>query len=144
MNFKQIFNFLAQLQVYNDRNWFNEHKDEYDEARATFETFVDALILSLSQLDTSIGTVTAADCMFRIYRDIRFSNDKTPYKTHFSAFIANGGRKTRMALHAEIHLPSAGSAICGFRRLAPQGMGRLLHHRQGRGIRQRSPHRGNP
>ena len=112
MNFKQIFNFLAQLQVYNDRNWFNEHKDEYNEARTTFETFVDALILPLSQLDTSIGTVTAADCMFRIYRDIRFSNDKTPYKTHFSAFIANGGRKTRMAGYY-IHLQPDESFLAG-------------------------------
>ena len=97
MDFQLILNFLAQLQVYNDRNWFNENKDLYREARAEFEAFVNALIPPLCQLDPSIGTPTADECMFRIYRDVRFSNDKSPYKTHFSAFIANGGRKTRFA-----------------------------------------------
>ena len=97
MDFQLIFDFLARLQVYNDRNWFNENKDLYKEARAEFETFVNALIPPLCQLDPSIGTPTADECMFRIYRDVRFSNNKLPYKTHFSAFIANGGRKTRFA-----------------------------------------------
>ena len=97
MDFQLILNFLAQLQVYNDRNWFNENKDLYREARAEFTDFVNALILPLCQLDPSIGTPTANECMFRIYRDVRFSNDKSPYKAHFSAFIANGGRKTRFA-----------------------------------------------
>ena len=93
MDFKHIFNFLAQLRIHNNRNWFNEHKQEYIKARETFETFVNALILPLSELDASIGIVSAPECMFRIYRDIRFSPDKTPYKTHMSAFIANGGKK---------------------------------------------------
>ena len=112
MNFPSIFNFLAKLQVYNDRNWFNENKEEYTEARAAFETFVNALIVPLSQLDPSIGTTSAQECMFRIYRDIRFSNDKTPYKTHFSAFIANGGRKTRFAGYY-IHLEPDASFLAG-------------------------------
>ena len=97
MDFQLILNFLAQLQVYNDRNWFNENKDLYKEARTEFETFVNALIPPLCELDPSIGTPTINECMFRIYRDVRFSNNKLPYKTHFSAFIANGGRKTRFA-----------------------------------------------
>lgn len=112
MNFNQIFNFLAHLQVNNERNWFNEHKDDYNKARETFETFINTLIVPLSQLDPSIGTVTAGECMFRIYRDIRFSNDKTPYKTHFSAFIANGGRKTRLAGYY-VHLQPDESFIAG-------------------------------
>ncbi len=112
MNFPQLFNFLAHLQIYNDRNWFNENKHEYNEARATFETFINALIAPLNELDPSIGTVTANDCIFRIYRDIRFSNDKTPYKTHFSAFIANGGRKTRLAGYY-IHLQPDESFFAG-------------------------------
>lgn len=112
MDFQQIFNFLAHLQIYNDRNWFNENKHEYNEARETFETFINALIVPISQLDPSIGTVSASDCIFRIYRDVRFSNDKTPYKTHFSAFIANGGRKTRQAGYY-IHLQPDESFIAG-------------------------------
>lgn len=112
MNFSPIFHFLAQLQAYNDRNWFNGHKDEYHKAREEFETFINALIPPLSELDPSIGRASAADCMFRIYRDIRFSSDKTPYKTHFSAFIANGGRKTRLAGYY-IHLQPDKSFLAG-------------------------------
>jgi|BioPla2DNA2_1021312.scaffolds.fasta_scaffold12949_4 uncharacterized protein (TIGR02453 family) len=112
MDFKHIFNFLAQLRIHNNRNWFNEHKQEYIKARETFETFVNALILPLSELDESIGIVTAPECMFRIYRDIRFSPDKTPYKTHMSAFIANGGRKTRQAGYY-IHLKPGESFVSG-------------------------------
>ncbi len=112
MNFRQIFNFLAHLQIYNERNWFNENKHEYDKARATFETFIDALIPPLVELDENISTVTASECMFRIYRDIRFSSDKTPYKTHLGAFIANGGRKTRFAGYY-IHLQPDESFIAG-------------------------------
>ena len=112
MNFSLIFDFLAKLEVYNDRNWFNEHKNEYNEAYAEFRKFVNALIPPLSELDPSIGTVSAEECMFRIYRDIRFSNDKTPYKTHFSAFIANGGRKTRLAGYY-IHVQPDRSFLAG-------------------------------
>lgn len=97
MDFQLMFDFLVKLQVNNNRTWFNEHKDEYNQAHGKFQQFINALILPLSELDPGIGTVSAEECMFRIYRDIRFSNDKTPYKTHFSAFIANGGRKTRLA-----------------------------------------------
>lgn len=112
MDFKQIFNFLAHLQIYNERNWFNENKHEYEKARATLETFVNALIPPLVELDESIGTVTALECIFRIYRDIRFSPDKAPYKRHMSAFIANGGRKTRFAGYY-IHLQPDESFIAG-------------------------------
>lgn len=97
MDFDRLFDFLIRLQINNDRNWFHEHKFEYDEIRADFENFIDRLIVPLAQLDPYLGTVTANESIFRIYRDIRFSHDKTPYKTHFSAFIANGGKKTRFA-----------------------------------------------
>lgn len=97
MDFIRIFDYLERLEVNNDRNWFHEHKFEYDEIRTDFDNFIDTLIVPLAQLDPSIGSVTANECIFRIYRDIRFSHDKTPYKTHFSAFIGNGGKKTRLA-----------------------------------------------
>lgn len=97
MDFDRIFDFLVRLQIYNDRNWFHEHKLEYDEAKSDFDIFINRLIVPLAQLDPSIGSATANESVFRIYRDTRFSHDKTPYKTHFSAFIANGGKKTRYA-----------------------------------------------
>ena len=97
MDFDRIFDFLVRLQMNNDRNWFHEHKYEYDEVKSDFDTFINSLIVPLAQLDPTIGTTTANESVFRIYRDTRFSHDKTPYKTHFSAFIANGGKKTRFA-----------------------------------------------
>lgn len=97
MDFDRIFDFLVRLQMNNDRNWFHEHKYEYDEVKSDFDTFINRLIVPLAQLDPTIGTTTANESVFRIYRDTRFSHDKTPYKTHFSAFIANGGKKTRFA-----------------------------------------------
>lgn len=112
MDFKQVFSFLAQLQVYNDRNWFNENKQEFVQAQETFISFIDTIIAPISQLDPSIGTVTASECAFRIYRDMRFSHDKSPYKTHFGAFIANGGRKTRFAGYY-IHIEPDNSFFAG-------------------------------
>jgi len=82
MDFYYAFDFLARLQINNDRNWFHEHKFEYDEIRADFENFINRLIVPLAQLDPGIGSVTANESVFRIYRDTRFSHDKTPYKTH--------------------------------------------------------------
>lgn len=111
-NFKQIFDFLSKLQVHNDRNWFNEHKDEYMAARQEFATFVNALIAPLSQLDESIGTVSAEECIFRIYRDVRFSHDKSPYKTNFGAFIAKGGKKAERAGYY-VHIQPDESMLSG-------------------------------
>lgn len=112
MDFDRLFDFLIRLQINNDRNWFHEHKFEYDEIRADFENFINRLIVPLAQLDPDLGTVTAGESVFRIYRDTRFSHDKTPYKTHFSAFIANGGKKTRFAGYY-IHLQPDKSFFAG-------------------------------
>jgi uncharacterized protein (TIGR02453 family) len=111
-NFKQIFDFLSKLQVHNDRNWFNEHKDEYMAAHREFAGFVNALIVPLSQLDESIGTVSAEECIFRIYRDVRFSHDKSPYKTNFGAFIAKGGKKAERAGYY-VHIQPDESMLSG-------------------------------
>ena len=111
-NFKQIFDFLSKLQVHNDRNWFNEHKDEYIAAHREFAGFVNTLIVPLSQLDESIGTVSAEECIFRIYRDVRFSHDKSPYKTHFGAFIAKGGKKAERAGYY-VHIQPDESMLSG-------------------------------
>ncbi len=90
---KDIFNYLKQLAKHNNREWFKEHKDEYDSVRVVFEFLVQQFIEELSLFDTSLHGVRAKDCMFRIYRDIRFSHDKTPYKPYFSAWITRTGRK---------------------------------------------------
>lgn len=90
---KNIMSFLEQLEKHNDREWFAENRSLYDEARKEFEIFIDQLIPAISKFDSSVNFMTAKECIFRIFRDVRFSNDKSPYKTNFGAFIAKGGRK---------------------------------------------------
>lgn len=90
---KIILSFLEQLQENNNREWFNANKDRYVEAKAEFEVFIDSLIPAIAKFDDSVKLMTAKDCIFRIYRDVRFAKDKSPYKTNFGAFIAKGGRK---------------------------------------------------
>jgi uncharacterized protein (TIGR02453 family) len=89
---KPTLEFLRELREHNDRQWFNDHRAQYSEARAAFEDFVADLIEAVGAFEDLAG-VTPDECMFRIYRDTRFSPDKTPYKYSMSAIIGRGGRK---------------------------------------------------
>lgn len=86
--------FLSQLAANNNREWFNAHKTLYKECQNIFLGHVADIIQGIRLFDDSIGNLPVADCTYRIYRDTRFSNDKTPYKTHFGAFIAPEGKKS--------------------------------------------------
>ncbi len=94
MEIKEIFQFLKKLQVNNNRDWFAQNKAEFERTRATFEDFVGKLIEEVALFDPEIKGLEPKDCIFRIYRDTRFSADKTPYKAYYSAYIASGGRKS--------------------------------------------------
>jgi uncharacterized protein (TIGR02453 family) len=89
-NIEPIFNFLDELARHNDKAWFNEHRPAYDTARSMFEQFIDGIIGELRESDHLQG-LSARDCIARIYRDIRFSKDKSPYKINMGAMIAPGG-----------------------------------------------------
>ena len=96
--------FLRELIVNNHKEWFDANRNYFQEAKKEFDSFVDRLISEIRLFDPTIGTITAKDCVYRIYRDVRFSNDKTPYKNHFGAYIAQGGRKSQLGgyyLHIE-------------------------------------------
>ncbi len=86
--------FIKDLKKNNDRNWFQENKSCYDQARENFLNFVAEWIKGIQAFDVSVGDQQAKDIVFRIYRDVRFSNDKRPYKDHFGAYLAPGGRKS--------------------------------------------------
>jgi len=109
---KIVFEFLHELIENNNRDWFNEHRKMYESARNAVEQFVDHLIPNIQSFDPGIGTLTAKQCMFRIFRDVRFSKDKTPYKAYFGAFIAPGGRKSEKAGYY-LHLAPDGCFIGG-------------------------------
>ena len=90
---KAIIHFLRQLQCNNNREWFNAHKEEFLKHQTRFHELVDEVIKEITVFDADVAGLTAKDCTYRIYRDVRFSSDKSPYKCHFGAFIAKGGKK---------------------------------------------------
>ncbi|OIP84342.1 MAG: hypothetical protein AUK44_02840 [Porphyromonadaceae bacterium CG2_30_38_12] len=107
----EILQFITALSNNNNREWFLEHKSEFEAAKKAFDNLSSTLILEISKFDPEIKNVNAADCIFRIYRDIRFSHDKTPYKSHFAVFIAtDGGRKSQRAGYY-LHVDPAGCFI---------------------------------
>jgi uncharacterized protein (TIGR02453 family) len=94
--FKQeALSFLKELPKNNNKEWFNSNKELYKkEVEAPFKLFISDLITELQSYIPNIN-VEAKDCIFRIYKDVRFSKDKTPYKNHISAMISKGGRKDK-------------------------------------------------
>ena len=108
MNLQIILDYLKQLIANNNRDWFNLHKDLYLEAKSVFETFTEQYINRMSLLEPELGALTPQECEWRIYRDTRFSPDKTPYKDHFGAFLApHGGKRSPFAGYY-IHLTPGG------------------------------------
>ena len=96
----------------NNRDWFESHRPQYQSARSEFEAFIAALIQELAPVE-GLGGLSAKDCLFRLNRDLRFSKDKSPYKTHMSAYIAPGGRKTmKVGYYIQIS-PDGESIIAG-------------------------------
>ena len=89
---KNTFRFLKNLDANNERDWFKAHKSEYDEIRADLQAFVEALITRIAGFDPDVSGLDPKKCIMRIYRDVRFSKDKTPYNVHLSAHIVAGGR----------------------------------------------------
>ncbi|SRR6266496_3108351 len=112
VDLKPMFDFLTALKEHNDKPWFEEHRADYELARERFESFVDQLIAAYGAIE-DLGGITAKDCVMRIYRDTRFSKDKSPYKTNMSATIAPGGKKsTRLGYHLHLQ-PGDESLIAG-------------------------------
>lgn len=109
---KSILDFLTHLRDNNNRTWFEEHKDWYISSKKIYERLIERLISEISQFDHTVGRPTVAECVFRIYRDVRFSKEKLPYKTHMGAFIAGGGRKSEKAGYY-IHIEPDNSLIGG-------------------------------
>jgi len=106
--------FLRKLETHNERDWFHTNNEQYQKAKKEFEIVVNTIIPMLGKEDPYIGFPESKDCIFRIHRDIRFSKNKTPYKTNFGAFIARGGRKSSNAgyyIHIQPGQSFAGGGI---------------------------------
>ena len=89
----ETIQFLQGIQQHNNRDWFLEHKPEFEKAKADVLAFAGELINGLSAIDPTIPSdLDPKLCVMRIYRDVRFSKDKTPYKTNFAIAISAKGK----------------------------------------------------
>lgn len=109
----KTLDFLENLAENNNREWFNENKSLYLQAKLDFENIVDVIISQASEFDASIKKLEAKNCGFRIYRDTRFSKDKTPYKINMGASLAAKGTKTLSNAGYYIHMEPQKSFVAG-------------------------------
>src|SRR5436853_2495270 len=107
--------FLKALKTNNNKEWFDKNKDKYLAAKGNVESFVDDLIKSFTGFDKTLAGLKAKDCVFRIYRDVRFAKDKKPYKTNMGASINAGGRKAEVAGYYIHFQPGGESFLAGGR-----------------------------
>jgi uncharacterized protein (TIGR02453 family) len=118
----ETIEFLKELRDNNNREWFLKNKPGYDRAMDNFKDFIDALIPRIGIFDPSVMHITAKDAVFRIYRDVRFSKDKSPYKSHLGAHITSAAKKSEIHSKAGyyIHI-EPGQSLLGGGAYLPQG-----------------------
>jgi uncharacterized protein (TIGR02453 family) len=104
--------FLSLLKANNTREWFAENKPHYEQAAADFLALADAILKRLAENEPAFANQKAKECVFRIYRDTRFSNDKTPYKTHLGAYFCVGGKRSPLAGYY-LHIQPSESFLAG-------------------------------
>ena len=118
--------FLKDLKKNNNKPWFDINRNRYELAKKDFENFIQSVIDAFGKKDKTISLLKAKDCMFRINRDIRFSKDKSPYKSNFGASINKGGRKAMNSAGYYFHLePGQGFAGGGLYQPMPDELKKL-------------------
>lgn len=105
------FDFFKNLAENNNRDWFIEHKPAYGQARENVIDFTKQIIQPLSKIDPMVNIdIDPKKCVMRIYRDIRFRKDKTPYKTNFGINLKTGGGNEELGYYLHIQ---PGSSFAG-------------------------------
>lgn len=107
-----LMKFLTDLNRNNNREWFNNNHQRYEESLEQMLFFTGVMTQEIHKFDPGIPLMSPKECLFRIYRDVRFSNDKRPYKTHMGSYIAPGGRKSKRAGYY-LHIQPGNSLIAG-------------------------------
>ena len=92
-----VIAYLRELEMNNDRVWFKSHRELYDAVRVPWEQDIERLIQMVGEYDPNVRGLSLKEAVYRIYRDTRFSKDKSPYKNYFSAVLGRGGRHTVMS-----------------------------------------------
>jgi len=94
---KSTMQFLTALKKNNTKEWFDANRPKYEAAKKDIYDLIEKLIYSVGKNDKDIASLQLKDCSFRINRDIRFSKDKTPYKTNIAGYFSKGGKKSEWA-----------------------------------------------
>ncbi|WP_265427390.1 DUF2461 domain-containing protein [Chryseobacterium sp. YIM B08800] len=98
----KVFDFLKLIEKNNNREWFNDNKNLFLEAQSDFQDFTEELISEMGKFDDTILKLDAKKSLLRIYRDTRFSKDKTPYKNYFGASLGMGKINTKAGFYLHV------------------------------------------
>lgn len=109
---KNVLSFLSELKINNNRDWFLENKKRFNEIQSELIILTGYFLSEIEKFDKTVKGVDPKSCIFRIYKDVRFSKDKSPYKTHFGIFIRGGGKKIDGTGYY-LHLEPDGSLVGG-------------------------------
>lgn len=109
---KNVLHFLSELKENNNKDWFDQNRHRYEESRKKVLFLTELINHEIVKFDPEVGIQDPKNCVFRIFRDVRFSGDKTPYKVNMGSFIAPGGRKSVKAGYY-IHIEPGGSFVGG-------------------------------
>jgi uncharacterized protein (TIGR02453 family) len=109
---KETLQFLDDLKANNNRDWFLDNKKRYEALKNDYKQLVSDFLDAMKPLDPSLEMLEVKNCSFRINRDIRFSKDKTPYKTHLGIWLSSGAKGMNRSGYY-IHIQNGGSFIAG-------------------------------
>lgn len=109
---QSILSFLSELAINNNKSWFDTNRTKYEQAKDELIYIVKEVIRIAALTDYSLSNLQPKDCIFRINRDIRFSNDKSPYKVNMAFALSGEGKKTKGALYY-IHIQPERSFVAG-------------------------------
>ncbi len=112
MDFKSLLRFLSELKENNAKEWMDAHKDRYQGLRKEFISFTGSMLEGIAKFDEGLQSTDPKKCIFRINRDVRFSHDKSPYKTNFGAYMVEGGKKSGNAGYY-LHIAPEGESFLG-------------------------------
>ena len=138
MNASALVSFLQELADNNNKAWFDAHRSQYQALRQEFTDLVGKVIAGIGAVDEAVLELDLAKCMFRINRDVRFSRDKSPYKTQFSAAIGPQGRSTNLPAYY-FQIDAAGNLFLGLALYLvetpelPRTIGEILRQSSGQG-----------
>lgn len=121
MNPEKIFSFLRELNKNNNKEWFEKNKKIYEEVKLEYHLLASQILKSMEEKDVSLKGLDVKNCIFRINKDIRFSKDKTPYKTSLGIVLTPYGKKMSLAAYY-VHLEDGKSFVGGGLYLPPNDM----------------------